>query len=119
MNFETLKPSEWHRLAPVFSAEFGARELPDPSLSILRAGLNERGGIACCYLLERVVHAGPFWVSPERRGAGLARLMVGDAVRLTAGAEVYTAATTPAATHLCESLGLVKVKGTLFCKERG
>jgi GNAT superfamily N-acetyltransferase len=111
-----LPPDRWHELSPVFRAEFGTDEMPDPARFEIR--VKEGGGeIVAFYMLERkVVHGGPFWVAPSRRGNGLAREMAEDALTLTEGEKVYISAMTPEAEHLAESLGLTRIKGRLWHK---
>lgn len=113
----TLPPERWHELAEVFRGEFGTDEMPDPERTEIRAEFDSEGSVMCFYLLERVVHAGPFYVAPGWRGRGLAREMAQEALRLTEGEEGYIAATRPEVEHLAGDLGLVRITGSLWCKE--
>jgi GNAT superfamily N-acetyltransferase len=112
----TLPPEYWQALKPVFVSEFQTDEMPDPETTEVRAVLEPDGRVACFYLNERdITHASAFWVAPDLRGMGLARLMAEDALSRAEG-EGYIAAMTPEAEHLAESLGLTRIAGTLWRK---
>jgi GNAT superfamily N-acetyltransferase len=112
-----LSPKEWPRLKEIFASEFGTDEMPDPATTEIYAG-TEGDEVICFFMRERVVHAGPFYVAPEHRGQGLARRMAEQALEMSRGEEVYVSVTTPEAKHLAESLGLTRIAGTLYCKEK-
>jgi GNAT superfamily N-acetyltransferase len=118
MTFELLPPSEWGQLKEVFVRDFGTDETPDPETAEVYA-LREGGEVVCFFLLERVLHAGPFWVRERDRGKGLGRKMAEAAMRIAGDREGYIAATVPEAERLAESLGMVRIKGSLWCKEAG
>ena len=105
-------------LRPALLREFGVGCLPDPRTSEVYAALDGRVEPACFFVMERVRHAGPFVVREDLRGRGLARAMAERALSLGGSEEGYISALTPEANHLAESLGLVRVDGTLWCKER-
>lgn len=117
MTSEVLDPQDWGWLKEVFVSEFGTDEMPDPRRTEIRVLWGDDGEIAAFYLTEVVKHAGPFWVREQDRGKGLARQMAEEALALAEGQEGYIAATVPAVEHLAESLGLVRVRGSLWCKE--
>lgn len=115
-HFVRLPPERWGELSSVFREEFGTDEMPDTARFEIRVK-EEGGAIIAFYMLERmVVHGGPFWVAPSRRGRGLARGMAEDALKLTEGEKVFISATTPEVEHLAESLGLTRIKGRLWHK---
>lgn len=114
---ELLLPEEWPRLRSVLLEQFGVKELPDPATAEVYASFEGDTPI-CFFIMERVTHAGPFYVHPVLRGRGLARMMAQMAVELTEGQEVYISSTTPEVGHIAESLGLVPVVGRLWCKEK-
>ena len=116
MTIEELEPDEWWRLGVVFVEEFGTQEVPDPKRTKIYVGV-EDGRVVGFFLMERVIHAGPFWVAPNHRGKGVARRLAEEALRLAEGEEGYIAATRPEVEHLAESLGLTKIEGSLWCKE--
>lgn len=111
-----IPPSDWPKLQAMFVRDFGTDELPDAETTEIYAEVDE-SGIVGLFLLERVVHM-TLLVSPEHRGNGVARRLASEALKLTEGREGYISATRPEIEHLAEDLGLTRVEGALYCKEK-
>jgi GNAT superfamily N-acetyltransferase len=112
-----LHPGEWGRLKDVFVSEFGTDAMPDPESTLVFAEF-DGDSLVCFFMLERVTHAGPFYVAPEYRNRGLALAMAWQAERMTAGQELYIAATRKGVEKMCADFGLTRVRGTLWRKEK-
>lgn len=116
MRLERLERARWPELQDVFRDEFGEEGLPDEHAEI--RAVSDGDGVVGFYIIERVLHAGPFHVKEDRRGEGVGGLLIKDALGFTGGKEVYIAATTPQSIAICERLGLTRIEGVLYLKTK-
>lgn len=91
--------------------EWNEVEIPD---GVEVYGIIEDGEIVAWYMKEQVVHCGPFWVDPTRRGGKLAGELMRHCSETVPHAYIPTLS--PQTAKMCEKFGLVRVDGALYTR---
>ena len=99
-----------------FLQQFGEDDLPDDTVEVQAVYEGER--ILGCVMSETVVHVGPFYVVQEQLGGAAGALLIRAAIKAARGKEIHVVVMNENSAAMCEALGLKKVEGTLYIRER-
>jgi hypothetical protein len=95
---------------------FGEDDLPDDNVTIRAVYDGEE--LLGCVMSETVEHIGPFYVRPELLNGHTGALLIRTAIKGAGNREIHVVAMNEKSAEMCEKLGLKKVEGTLYIRER-
>jgi hypothetical protein len=117
MEVRIIRPDEWDLLKPIF-AEHGAR-CPEPSNATAAVAIDEQG-LAGFFILQRVWHAEPMWIRPDRRGRWLWKKLhavIDGLFKGSHGNGYYSFSTTPMVDAIAGRLGYRKMPDRVWKRE--
>lgn len=112
-----LRPEEWSFLFPIFDAE-GAK-VPSPTTSFVAAAF-DGPDLVGFWVAQAMIHAGPLWIRPDRRGSGLWRkLSAALEGQMTSrpGAGYYSFSAEPKVEAIFQKLGYREMPYKVWAKE--
>jgi len=111
-----LEDNEYYKLVDIFAEH--EDEMPDPKLSrIAVVEIKETEEIIGFFCFQLYGHTEPLWVAPAYRKEGITIKLIEMLLPLTERGKTFMIATTPEVVHLCEKLGLRKIKHPVYVKD--